>query len=84
MNQLLRDFHEHPQSVGETYPEHWWTAMGFALTLLGSSLACMVHAFVPGLFKGTASRTITELHRRMVTHRNRRAHPDGRAAQPSR
>lgn len=71
MNKLLKDFQEHPQSVGETYVEHWWTAMGFALTLLASGLACMVHAFVPGLCKGTASRNICVLHRRMVTHRDR-------------
>lgn len=73
MNQLLKDFYAHPQSVGETYLEHWCTAMGFALSLLVSGLACLIHAFVPGLCKGTASRNICALHRRMVTHRSRGA-----------
>lgn len=75
MNDLIRDFRDHPESVGETYGQHWCSAMGFALTLIGSALACAVHAFVPGLFKTTASATITRLHRRMVTHRHRANHP---------
>lgn len=82
MHQLIKDFQEHPQSVGETYLEHWWVAMSFALTLLASSLACMVHAFVPGLCKCTASRTVTELHRRMVTQRDRRNARQG-ASEPA-
>lgn len=72
MHQLLKDFRQHPESVGETYVEHWWTAMGFALMLFVSSLACLLHAFIPGLCKGTASRSIQALHERMVTHRTRR------------
>jgi hypothetical protein len=71
MNQILRDFQEHPQSVGESYAEHWWTAMGFALTLAVCAFTCAVHAFVPGLFKHKASLCITMLHDRMVTHRRR-------------
>lgn len=73
MSQLIRDFVEHPHSVGESYGEHWQTAMGFAATLVGLGIACAIHAFVPGLFKQTASRTIDDLHRRMVTQRSRRA-----------
>jgi hypothetical protein len=72
-SQLIRDFHEHPHSVGETYLQHWCSAMGFALSLVRSALACALHAFVPGLCKTTASETVTALHRRMVTHRHRQA-----------
>ncbi|MFU8816197.1 MAG: DUF6356 family protein [Pseudomonadales bacterium] len=78
MSQLLKDFHQHPQSVGETYGQHWYSAMGFAFHLFWCALACMVHAFVPGLCKTTASRSVSELHARMVTHRhrqNRQTHP---------
>jgi hypothetical protein len=71
MTQLIRDFYEHPQSVGESYVGHWLAAMSFAATLLTCALMCTVHAFVPGLFKHTASRTIDRLHERMVTHRRR-------------
>lgn len=73
MPQLLRDFREHPHSVGETYPQHWWTAMAFASTMLRCAVACAVHAFVPGLCKTTASRSVDELHQRMVRHRHRHA-----------
>lgn len=73
MSQLLRDFTEHPHSVGESYGEHWQSAMGFAVTMLALAVVCAVHAFVPGLFKQTASRTIDDLHRRMVTQRHRRS-----------
>ncbi len=71
MPQILKDFHEHPSSVGESYVQHWCSAMGFTVTLLSAALACALHAFVPGLCKTTASRRVTELYRRMVTNRSR-------------
>lgn len=77
MSQLIRDFREHPRSVGETYLQHWCSAMSFATTMICVALACLLHAFVPGLCKGTASRTVSDLHRRMVTHRDRQHRSDG-------
>jgi hypothetical protein len=47
--------------------------MGFGLRLLGAALACMVHAFLPNLFVRTGSRTIEQLHDRMVVSRRRHA-----------
>jgi hypothetical protein len=82
MPQLIKDFQEHPRSVGETYLQHWWSAMGFALALARSALACLVHAFVPGLCKTTASESVQELHRRMVTHRHRE-HREPSTRQPA-
>jgi hypothetical protein len=79
MNTLIRDFRDHPESVGETYGQHWRSAMRFAFALLGAALVCAIHAFVPGLFKQTASRSIARLYQRMVTHRHRGA-ADGAAA----
>jgi len=73
MPDFLKDFHDHPESVGETYGQHWYSAMCFAMALLASAIACMVHAFVPGLFKKTASGNITALYQRMVMHRHRAA-----------
>lgn len=73
MPQFLRDFHEHPQSVGETYLGHWCSAMRFGLILGACALACLVHAFLPGLFKCSASQCVTRLHEQMVTHRRRAA-----------
>lgn len=64
-------FTEHPQSVGETYAEHMYTALSFSRELLIGALACGVHAFLPFLFKTTASKRIVILHDRMVTHRKK-------------
>lgn len=62
-------FTAHPHSVGESYGAHLGTAMGFAGSLLVAAAACAIHALLPFAFERTGSRTITELHRRMVTHR---------------
>lgn len=80
MSQLIKDFQAHPRSVGETYLQHWCTAMGFALTFVALALACVLHAFVPGLCKCTASRTIADMYRRMVAQRDRRT--EARQATP--
>ncbi|MEM1380977.1 MAG: DUF6356 family protein [Pseudomonadota bacterium] len=68
----MRIFTEHPQSVGETYTEHMGVALSFSGALLKAGFCCVVHAFLPFLFVTTGRDTISELHRRMVTHRDRR------------
>ncbi|RFB01445.1 DUF6356 family protein [Parvularcula marina] len=72
-------FREHPATVGESYTEHLRQALGFSLSLLFAGLACLVHAFIPGLCKTTGSQKIRELHERMVTHRHEQT-PNRRAA----
>ena len=62
-------FIEHPESVGEDYFEHQRMALSFALPMIAAGCACLIHAFVPGLFVRTGSRTIGDLHRRMVEQR---------------
>ncbi len=71
---LTRLFTEHPQSVGESYGEHMVMAGSFGLRLLAGALVCFVHALLPFLFVKTGSSIITDLHRRMVTQRDRRLH----------
>ena len=73
MNRL---FNEHPQSVGESYTEHMGVAFGFGWRMVLAGFACLVHAVLPFLFVKTGSRTITELHDRMVAHRVRKPMPD--------
>ncbi len=68
----MRLFTEHPESVGETYTQHFGVASSFGVTLIGAGLACLVHAVFPFLFEKTGSRAVTTLHQRMVTHRDRR------------
>ncbi len=64
-------FTEHPATVGETYGQHFVSAMGFTGTMLKATFCCGVHALLPFLFEKTGSNYITELHDRMVTNRSR-------------
>ncbi len=68
---LTDKFIEHPQSVGETYGEHFVAAMGFSLAMLRGAFCCALHAVFPFLCEKTGSRCISELHDRMLTHRRR-------------
>ena len=71
MENLTRAFTEHPAAVGETWGQHATTAFGFALSLQIAALAALVHAVLPFMFVKTASRIITQLYGRMVSHRAR-------------
>jgi Family of unknown function (DUF6356) len=78
-------FTEHPATVGETYGQHFQSALGYSISMIGGGLACMVHAVFPFLFEKTGSATIRSLHERMVTHRSRLAHsPSGFGAMSGR
>ncbi len=68
---LKAKFTDHPATVGETYGEHFASAMGFSLAMLRAAFACAVHAVLPFLFVKTGSECITELHDRMVTNRSK-------------
>lgn len=68
---LRQMFVDHPESVGESYGEHFLVALGFAGTMLATGLALVIHAVVPGLFVKTGSAAITGLYDRMVAHRRK-------------
>lgn len=68
---LKAKFTEHPATVGESYGEHFVSAMGFSLAMLRAAFCCGVHAILPFLFVKTGSECITELHDRMVTNRSK-------------
>lgn len=70
---LRRAFTAHPESVGETYFEHFRVAAYFSGQLAKAALACACHAFLPAIHKTTASRIIRALHERMVVNRARSA-----------
>jgi hypothetical protein len=63
---LHRMFLSHPETVDESYGEHFSFALGFALRLIGAGLAALVHAIIPCLFETTASRMIRQMHERIV------------------
>ena len=68
---LKAKFTEHPATVGESYGEHFVSAMGFSVAMLRAAFCCAVHAVLPFLFVKTGSECITELHDRMVTNRSK-------------
>ena len=59
---MYNPFTKHPNLVDETYFEHMWCAFKFFYTLLGLSLAALVHAVFPFLFEHTASSGVKDLN----------------------
>ena len=59
---IYNPFTKHPKSVDETYFEHMKCAFKFFYTLLGLSLAALVHSVFPFLFQTTASRGVKKLN----------------------
>ena len=74
---INRLFKAHPASVGETYFEHMGAAASFAGAMAIGALACLIHALVPALCVRTGSGIVTDLHRRMITHRTKDAQAQG-------
>ena len=68
----MRAFTEHPKSVGETYTEHMGQAFSFSGAMFVASICCFLHGLFPFLFVKAGSECVERLHRRMVTHRDRR------------
>jgi hypothetical protein len=61
-------FTQHPESVGETYGEHFGVAMRYSGRLFVASFCAFVHAFLPFCFEKTASGMV----RKMVADMDRR------------
>ncbi len=59
-------FAAHPRSVGESYAEHFVTAVRFGFAMIAGGLACFVHAVFPALFERTGSGTIKRLYSAMA------------------
>jgi hypothetical protein len=66
-NPFHRWFIAHPQSVGETYTEHFGVASRFGVTMVAGGLACFVHAFLPNFFTRTGSTAVKRLYSQMVS-----------------
>lgn len=71
-----RLFLDHPRSLGMSWAGHGIGALKIGAQLVGSGLACVVHAVIPGLFTETAGKTITNMHAHMMSRRANAANPD--------
>ncbi len=58
---FIRQFVDHPASVGETYFGHMKFAGWFASKLLLAGGAALVHAVIPPLFEHTAGNQVRAL-----------------------
>ncbi|MBX7539783.1 DUF6356 family protein [Qipengyuania sphaerica] len=67
----MKIFTDHPNSVGETYGEHFLVATGVGAKMVGAGLACFVHAVFPFWCKSTGSKTILGLHKRIIHGREK-------------
>lgn len=55
-------FTKHPNSIGETYSEHFVKGIGFSIKLMSISLKVLIHAIIPCLFEHSASDKVAELN----------------------
>ena len=55
-------FNKHPNSVGESYFEHFKKAWSFGIRSLTISFRAFTHAFFPFLYEHGTSDKISELH----------------------
>ena len=51
-------FTHHPNSVGESYLQHFFTAFSFFLLLFSLSLKALIHGIFPFLYEKSVSKRI--------------------------
>lgn len=64
MSRITSLFTAHPASVDESFVEHFFFAMKFAMLLFAAAGAALVHAILPFMFEKTASKIIAKLYAR--------------------
>ncbi|MFN2098535.1 DUF6356 family protein [Altererythrobacter sp. MF3-039] len=72
---IIKAFTEHPESVGETYGEHFVHASSFGIRMILGGFACMLHGILPFLFVKTGSNQIQTLHGKMIVNRSKLPQP---------
>jgi hypothetical protein len=70
-------FLQHPEEQNMTYLEHLRHACSYGLQAMASSLAFIIHGFIPCLFEKTGSTRIQNLHTQLqLQHSNNKKHCD--------
>jgi len=59
---MIKDSKEHLNEINETYLQHMAVALKIAINMFLTSIICLIHGFIPGLFKKTASSQITKMY----------------------
>jgi hypothetical protein len=69
---MIKQSKEHLTKSKETYLPHFVWAFVSGFKLIWAGIASIIHGFVPGLFPGTAAKTVIDLyHKRLVDHPNK-------------
>ena len=53
---------EYLNEINETYIKHMAVAFKIAINMFWTSVICLIHGFIPGLFEKTASNMIVKMH----------------------
>jgi hypothetical protein len=69
---MFKSSKTHLEKSNETYTSHLLWAILAGFKLIWSGIASIVHGIVPGIFTGTAAKTVIDLyHQRLVDHPNK-------------
>jgi hypothetical protein len=63
-------FNHHPNSVGETYFQHFFKSCSFGIQLILIAFRAFVHAIFPWFFEHSTSDRVTELHNVLQKRKN--------------
>jgi hypothetical protein len=61
----MKMFTNHPNSVGESYIQHFYTALKYSVLFVMLAVTALIHALLPFLFIDTASKKICKLAKEM-------------------
>jgi len=67
---IAKTCHSHPNSVGQTYWQHFRFSASFSLRLLGAAFTAMAHALIPAAYESTTSKSVEELYQRIQHQKN--------------
>ena len=73
---MSNPFTAHPNSVNETYWQHFAFALKFGLKMTSGGIAALLHAMLPFLFVTTAGRICDELQHMRQNSPGRKKSPD--------
>ena len=59
---MIKDSQEHLNEVNETYFQHMLIAFKIVFTMLVTEVFCLIHGFIPSLFKKTGGNQIAKMH----------------------
>lgn len=67
---IKKIFTQHPNSIGESYLEHFQFASICGIKLAFAGIACFIHSIFPFMFTNTASNTIQKIREEITSRKN--------------